>query len=503
MNPTEMPSSRPASHLPCALQSKLVASIGGGPDAQRSTAGTYVRVRELGADSLVVAALSPFIALTTGWMPRLLLAIVILDIPLQFQDHLFFREDDAARGALAGLNISVTTIALAGLYASWFLRALASRGHEARPPLHISLPLTLYLAISGLSLFVARDVTLAFFEFFLLLQLYLVYVYVANFVRTPQDVLFVVCLLLVGCVLASLGIINIKLADGLPPVIMGLPWGLPTRVQFLDSGAGGVMRIGGTIGSPNNAGGYLAFVLVLAASVLFTGLNRPHKWVATAVLGLGGLALIFTFSRGGWAAFTLSIAVMLFFFARRTRLFSWKAPVAGALVLVLLYIPFHGLVSERLFGDDKGAAVSRIPLMRLAYRVIEDNPVLGVGSNNFPVVMNHYITSEFRSGFLYAVHNKYLLVWAETGILGLLAYLAFLLGTLRKGWQCWQFNQGPLSILGLALIAALAGHMLHMGVEVFNGRPLAQLVWTTSGLLTAMHRMCATPSSVDPLSSIT
>jgi O-antigen ligase len=135
--------------------------------------------------------------------------------------------------------------------------------------------------------------------------------------------------------------------------------------------------------------------------------------------------------------------------------------------------------------------------MKLAFRIIEDNPVLGVGSNNFSVVMDRYLIPELRSGFVFAVHNKYLLVWAETGTLGLLAYLAFLLGTLRKSWQCWRFQDRFLSTIGLALGAGLAGHMLHMTVEVFNGRPLAQLICLTAGLLTAMHRIGATFSSAD------
>jgi len=449
---------------------------------------------ELAANSLVVAVLSPLLALSAGWVPRLLLAIVILDIPLQFQIHFFYREDDAARGALGGLNFSVTTMALAGLYASWFLRAVANRT-EARPPLHVSLPLTLYLAISALSMLVARDVALAFFELFLLLQLYLVYFYVANFVRTREDVLFVVSFLLVGCVLASLAIINIKLAGGYPPIVWGRPWGLPTRVQFEDYGGGSFMRIGGTIGSANNAGGYFSILLSLAASVLFTKLGRTHKWLAAVALGLGGVALILTFSRGAWVAFAMSFSAICFFFARRMRALSWKAPAAGIVLLALLFLPFYGVVHERLFGDDRGSAQSRIPLMKLAFRIIVDNPLLGVGSNNFPVAMDRYIIPELRGGFVYAVHNKYLLVWAETGTLGLLAYLTFLLGSLRKGWQCWHLDAGLLSILGIAFAAAIAGHMFQMGVDVFNGRPVAQLVWLVGGLLTAMRRITATPAA--------
>lgn len=497
MNSAGMPPSRSSSRVPLALGNDLSVL---GADSNRQWRALEPRggLRERAGNLLILGLLSPFLALTARWMPKVLLGIVVLDIPLQFQSHLFFREEIAARGALGGLNFSVTTIALVGLYALWFLKSVANRGREARPPLHINVALTLYLAISGLSFLVAQDVRLAFFEFCLLLQLYLVYVYVANFVRTREEVLFVVSLLLIGCAIASLGIINIKLAGGYPPILWGRPWGLPTRVQFHDFAAsGGFMRIGGTIGSANNASGYLAFVLVLASSVLFAGLRHTYKWLATAVLGLGGLALIFTFSRGGWVAFVLSTTVMLSFFAWRMRLFSWKAPLVGTAVLALLCVPFQEAISRRLFEDDRGAAYSRIPLMKLAFRIVEDNPVLGVGSNNFSAVMDRYLIPELRGGFIFAVHNKYLLVWAETGTLGLLAYLAFLLGTLRRGWQCWRFQDRFLSTLGLALAAGLAGHMLHMTVEIFNGRPLAQLVWLTAGLLTAMHRMGAPHSPAD------
>jgi O-antigen ligase len=498
MNSSEMPSRGLISPLPRGLESDLVVAVGNDTVLQRSTAeplGTYGRLRALGANSLVVAVLSPFIALTSGWVQRFLLALVILDIPFQFGTHLYYREDEAALGAQPGLSISITTIALAGLYASWVFRALASRHGEARPSAEIHLPLTLYVAIATLSLIVAQDVSLSFFEVFLHWQMYLVFIYVASSVRTRQDVLFVVSLLLIGCIAESLVIIVLQFT-GMPSTI----WGLPTHIR-VDPGVGeGFTRIGGTVGSPNQAAGYLSLLLAPAASLLFTTLGRAQKWLATAVLGLGGVALIFTFSRGGWVAFALSILLLCLLAWRRNR-FSLKVPIAGIVILAMLYLPFQSSISERLLGDDKGSAQSRIPLMMLAFRIVKDNPVLGVGSNNFQLVMDRYLTSEFRQGFRYAVHNKYLLVLAETGIGGLLAYLAFLLGTLRKGWQCWRLNDRLLAPFALGFTAALAGHMAQMGVDVFRGRPITQLVWLIAGLLTAMHRISA--QSSDSLSNVT
>jgi O-antigen ligase len=483
-----MSSQRICGERPLEIHRKLTAQASNGASVPFRLAGpqvSYGRLREISANSLIVAILSPFLALSAGYVPKILLAVVILDIPLQFGTHLYYREADAALGALGGLSISATTLALAGLYASQFLKALAGRAGGARRPLEFGLPLALYVAFSALSLTVARDVGLSFFEVFLNLQMYLLFFYLANFVRTRQEVVYVVSLLLVSGVVESLIIIVLSFT-GMPTTI----WGIPARI-YLDPGIRqGFMRIGGTLGSPNQTAAFLGFMLTPAAALLFSNFESAHKWLARAVLGLGGVALILTFSRGGWVACVFAMSLLCLFSWRRRGL-SLKTPLAVLVILVLLYLPFHDVISMRLFGDDRGSAESRIPLMKLAFRIIEDNPVLGVGSNNFQLVMYHYLTSEFRKGFRYAVHNKYLLVLAETGIGGFLAYLIFLLFTLRNGWRCWTLKDSLLSPLALGFAAALAGHMVQMGVEVFRGRPITQLVWLVAGLLVAMHRICS------------
>ena len=499
MNSTIIPTTGHASRLSPAAPHDL-SMRAGNCDALPAEAGAphvYSRVRSFGGNSLVFAVLSPFLALTSSYVPRILLAVVILDIPFELGTHLYYREREAAMGALGGLSISITTIALAGSYLCWFIRAHAKRTSETTSSLHINWPLFLYLAVTAVSVSVAQDVTLSLFEVALLLEACLVYFYVANNVRTKQDVLFVVSLLMVGCLLES-SAMNLFRFTGMPSTI----WGIPIHVRVDTDVKEGFTRIGGSVGSPNFAAAYLSMSLASAAGLLFTNLGRAHKWLAMAVLGLGGVALIFTFSRGGWIALLLSVTLICLLGWHRRGL-SLKTPIAVILILGMLYLPFHSAISARLLGDDRGSAESRIPLMRLAFRIIEDNPVLGVGANNFTVVMDRYLTSDFREGWLFAVHNKYLLVLSETGIIGLLCFLAFLLDALRKGWQCWALQDRLLSPLALGIMAGIAGHMVHMTVDVFRGRPTQQLLWLLAGLLAAMHRIGMSRQRSNSLSNIT
>lgn len=499
MNSSEMRPPRARRGIPSLAFENEVAAHAGGPGFRQTGIECHGRaeeLRSLGANSLILALLSPLVALTTKTAQRVLLAVVILDIPLQFGTHLFFREQDEALGALGGLSISATTLALVGLYLSWLIRSFVNR-NSGPQAVSINWPLVTYFAITAFSIFVARDATLSVFEICLLLEACLVYLYLAGNVHTREDVVFVVSVLLAACLVESVVMIILRFT-GMPSTI----WGLPTHIHIDSDPKESYMRIGGTVGSSNFAGAYVSISLACAASVLFTNLGRLYKLLAAMVLAFGSVALIFTFSRGAWLALLLSLALLCFFSWQRRGLLL-KAPLAVLFLLTLLYLPFHSQISARLFGDDRGSAESRIPLMHLAFRIIEDHPLLGVGANNFTVVMGDYLTSEFREGFLFAVHNKYLLVLAETGIGGLAAFLGFFASTVRRGWQCWNFRDRLLSPLALGFAAGIVGHMVHMTVDVFRGRPTQQLVWLIAGLLAAMYRIGTTPSEQNSFANVT
>ena len=422
----------------------------------------------------VLLVIMPFLIMIIGSLRQFLLAVILIEIPFQLDINLFFDEQVAQSGALPGLNISVTTVALLVLYGQWFAELMCSKRTLPRGLGRLCLPLLTYLTCVIFSLIVARNVDLAFYEIALLVQSFFLFVYIVGTVHSQKDVLLIVSLLLVGLVLQSLVMIGLRIV------------GHSFSVGTIDARIDGNTRVGGTVGSPISAASYLGLLLAPALSILLTQLKFRTKLLATLGLGLGGIALIFTLSRGGWIATTVSAGILCLL-AWRQGWMSLKVIITIFLVVAGLGLSYQGVISTRIFGDDRGSAEARPILMQLAWRMIADYPWRGVGSNNFSVELKNYITPEFRNEWLYTVHNKYLLIWAETGIVALSAFLWFLSATLLHAWRCWQLRDRTLSPIALAIAAAIFGHMIHMLVDVFHSRPQVQMLWLSAAVITAIY----------------
>jgi O-antigen ligase len=412
-----------------------------------------------------------------GMLPRMLLGVAILEIPLQFDASLFYMDRWADLGAIGGLNISITTFCLIALYVLWFLDLWVKAGAAIRQQIHVSAPLTAYLAIVTLSVLIATDPTLAVFGVFLLLQAYLLYTYVANHVRSRGDVLFVT-----ACMVMSLA-----LQGAIMIAVRGV--GETVNVSSVRAMINPDLRVGGTIGSPNSAASFLSLVLAPALAVLVMPVGRGWKLLSMLAIALGSAALYLTASRGGWLATGISIG-LFFWFAWKKGWVSLRLPLA-CLVPVLIFVALsYGTIAARIVSNDQGAVTSRFMLLEIAGRMLADQPLLGYGVNNYAAAAELYVSgSDYRGEWVYTVHNKFVLELVELGPLGLIAFLWFLVATLQTGWRAWQKQDRVLAPLALALTAAVVGQMLQMNVELFNARPQVQYLWLCAGLIVAMTRL--------------
>jgi putative inorganic carbon (hco3(-)) transporter len=324
---------------------------------------------------------------------------------------------------------------------------------------------------------VALDVQMAFFQLFLFWQSFMLFLYIVSTVRTRQEVDFILLILVIGLALESVLMIgqqaigrSISLGGGI------------LSLQMVGS------RVGGTLGHPNAAGSYLAMLLAPAVGILLTPTRGVQRWLAAAGLCLGTVALALTLSRGSWTAFAVSLMLVALFAWRR----GWLSPTIlplSVIIGLLFFLAFQEPITARVLGDDAGSAQGRFPLMRLAFAMIEEHPILGVGANNYGLMIKQYATPEFGRDWLYVVHNHYLLVWAESGTVGFFAFVWFLLAILWRGWEGWRRNDRFLSPLALGLTAAVVGHLMHMNVDFFIHRPQVQLLWLFAGLITVIQTL--------------
>jgi len=425
-----------------------------------------------------VLLLMPLAIIALGGIKRFLLAAIVIDLAFSIDSNLFYQAELGDLGSLGGLSISLGTLALAALYAMWIVELLISNVAVKRPRTNAFSWPVIYVAVVAISTVYAADRELASFELLLLLEMLLLLVYFVFKVREKSEILFVVSILFVG--LAIQGLITVYSA------VSRQIFDLNIITNYVDPSyrQGTFWRSGGTLGSPNTASGFFSMLLAPALAVAAAHRKSLTTTLAICGLGIGFIALIFTKSRGGWVAFAVAAALVVGGLAIQGRLrpATLVTLVAAFVLFAPLTIP---LVLDRA-ADDGGALASRVPLNVISWRMISRNPIMGVGPNNFALTAPSYITPDVSEYWFYTVHNKYLLVWAESGTLTLVAFLAFLLSSLRLAWQVMRERDLQYRLLALGIGAAIVGHMIHFGFDIFNSRTSVQTLWILVALLAAM-----------------
>ncbi|MGH6863651.1 MAG: O-antigen ligase family protein [Methylocella sp.] len=214
------------------------------------------------------------------------------------------------------------------------------------------------------------------------------------------------------------------------------------RLLIFEQGGGlHFRRPSGFLPHPNVFADYLTFVLPPLVALAFAGpaVLRWIWWLALALLVAALGALVLTLSRGGWIAFGCA---MLFLAAAGWQRGVVRGPQLAGLALGIaisgaVLVAIFPAAIYRVTQSDQRSSDSRLAMMKQAFLIIRRNPVVGVGLAGYNKAAQTNIPSSFatllpafRESLLKGVvHNKYLLTFAETGVVGL-ALLLGLLGSL-------------------------------------------------------------------------
>ncbi|MBU2547273.1 MAG: tetratricopeptide repeat protein [Proteobacteria bacterium] len=285
-------------------------------------------------------------------------------------------------------------------------------------------------------------------------------------------------------VLASVAAATIVALIGIGQALLG--W------DFIPQGS----KPGATFSNKNIAVQFVVMIWPLALMRMVAAPNTVRFWIRSLPVLAVGLYLVLAGSRAGWLAALVSLAAGA---VLATSGDLWKRLDKKRLALtgLVLFLLLPGLVATQeilprvLNHDVAGPAESqrtdqhvravmvmlgrvsgqggmriRLPLWGNTLVMIRDHPLLGLGLDGWFIEYPRYHRSllpdpEFGDRIQPRhTHNEYLQIWAETGPLGLAAFLAVFFLMFRSIRRTLKSGRDPeasfrLVFVGMALIAFL------------------------------------------------
>jgi O-antigen ligase len=252
-------------------------------------------------------------------------------------------------------------------------------------------------------------------------------------------------------------------------------------------------RVAGTVGDPNVLASILIAGAFLAIALAVTQKRSPALrllLIGCTVLCLA--AVVLTFSRGGLVALAAALLVAPLLARRRA------ATVGAAFIVIVCIIAFITTLApqdarERLTKADGGSG--RTDIWKIGGRMIEANPVVGVGVGNFRSSMIHYqlvpgVATE-RTDLAdnpSVAHNSYLEVLAEGGVIGLGLFLGVLIAALSAATKATRRflrdRRSDLAVISGAVVVALVSLLAS---DFFISEQFGKQLWLLIALCPALH----------------
>jgi putative inorganic carbon (hco3(-)) transporter len=189
--------------------------------------------------------------------------------------------------------------------------------------------------------------------------------------------------------------------------------------------AEGVQRLLGIFPSANH------FALVLGRAIPFSltlALAGKPRWrMYAAITAVLSIALVATFSGGGWLGTAAAVLVVVWLMRGRRVALALLA-LGGALsVLTLGVLRVERIVSR--IDPTRGTGFIRVKLWEASLTMVRDHPILGIGLDNFLYLYRQQYLSPAAADEpnLSHPHNWALHFWLGLGVLGLVSAIWLLL----------------------------------------------------------------------------
>lgn len=286
----------------------------------------------------------------------------------------------------------------------------------------------LFLIICSISYFFANYTQMYFYYFFRIIEcITMLFILQIINVDTRKIFYFFISSIIFHGILGVFQFINQNITSN---KYLGIAEHLSSAggTSVLENHAGRFLRIYGGFTHPNVFGGFIVIAIIFLLILFFTNhnLNKSKRIGYFLILGFLLEILFLTFSRSAFLALFICL-VLLFIFQILNKNFKNVS-------MIFLFIFIICVINIFIFKDliySRATQTDRLELKSISERVvlnnesrvlIKNNWILGVGLGNYiPHVYNNTHLKQNIWDYQ-PVHNVYLLVLSELGILGLICY---------------------------------------------------------------------------------
>jgi len=236
------------------------------------------------------------------------------------------------------------------------------------------------------------------------------------------------------------------------------------------------LRYGGAPFGPyvnrNHFAGLMELIVPLGLTMLVLRGARRDQLPLVAlftILPIG--ALFLTASRGGIMTFLVQLGLLGMLALARTVWRRQLAVITGVLILAGAFVAWLGVgrALERFaeFRSQEVSEARRLVIIKDSWRIFLDHPLMGTGLGTLESVYPRY-ESAYDGKVVNHTHNDYVEALAETGVIGGLCCLAFLVGLFYLVRTNLDSEQGPfIRAVHVGALVACVGLLVHSLVD-FN-----------------------------------
>lgn len=222
---------------------------------------------------------------------------------------------------------------------------------------------------------------------------------------------------------------------------------------------------------------------VLLPVLLLLILNRDkikgHQYFYGIVFVASLFGLLVNGTRGAWLSIIPVLGIILLLFGKnKKRLLTGLLGiiVVGGIVLSQAPLLHQRVVSVSDMQEQ--AHAERIRIWTGAWHMAQEHPLMGVGLGNYADQYQHkYILAEAKERTISHAHNNFLMMLAENGIVGLLAFCSMFGYFLYWSWK----NKSSMFALMIFFVTVII--LLHGMVDyTYSGHSALRLYWLFLGL---------------------